>query len=208
MKNYKLSTKTGKILFAGFFKDYKSCLEEAVTRRIPLNHIDLNGKNLSNANLDDGMFSHADFSRCNLTGANMSECYLKETNFSGAALFNTCFAYSNLNRCNFHNASFGATDMTGAIIDGSQFSTLSTFTIDFTKLRQMKNCTFTNQHGIIANLSTPPIVIHGLGRSPVIMLDEHIFEGHRRIQTKHANTLLQSIAKLHGQVDKKYVKIN
>lgn len=213
MQNYKLQTKdTNKTLFAGFFKDYKTCLEEAVRRRIPLHSINLKNKNLSNANLDDGVFSSADFHGTNLTGANMSECYLNGANFQNASLFNTCFAYSNLSNANFQDASFGATDMAGCIIDNSQFSTLSTFTIDFTKIRQMHDCIFITRNGAISKLSTPPIVISGIGKSPIIMLDEHIFEGHHRIESKQSKRLLEVIANLHNQAStpptiKKYGKI-
>jgi len=200
MKNYKLiSLRTGETLFAGFFKDFKTCLEDAVIRHIPLNHIDLKGKNLSNANLDDGIFGYADFSGANLTGSNISESYCKGANFEGASLFNTCFAYSNLSSCNFTNASFGACDISGAIIDGSKFSTLSAFTIDFTKTKQMRNCVFLANDGSISSLSTPPICITGIDKSPIIMLDEHIYRGHRRLEKAHTQKLLKAIANLHDK---------
>ncbi|NCT40386.1 MAG: pentapeptide repeat-containing protein [Alphaproteobacteria bacterium] len=182
MKNYKLISKdTEKTLFSGFFQDFKTCLEEAVSRRIPLNKINLSGKNLSNANLDDGIFGEADFTNTNLTGANISESYCKGANFENASLFNTCLAYSNLTGCNFKHASFGATDMSAAIIDRAQFSTLSAFTIDFTKIRQMRGCTYHAHDGQISTLSKPPIVITGIAPSPIIMLDDHVYTGHHRI---------------------------
>jgi len=199
MKNYKLtSLRTGETLFAGFFKDFKTCLETAVMRRTPLHHVDLKGRNLTNANLDDGIFAHANFSGSNLTGANLSESYCKGANFAGTSLFNTCLAYSNLTTCNFQDASFGATDMAGAVIDGARFSTLSAFTIDFTKARQMHGCTFTAHDGSISSLSTPPICITGVDKAPIIMLDEHIYRGHRRLEKKPAQQLLKALANLYG----------
>ena len=198
MKNYKLvSAKTGETLFAGFFQDLKTCLEEAVIRRIPLHHINLKGQNLCNANLDDGIFGYADFSGTNLTGANLSESYCKGANFSETSLFNTCFAYSNLSMCKFKEASFGATDMTAALISGSEFSSLSAFSIDFTKIKQMNHCAFISHDGSVSSLSTAPIVITGLDQLPIIMLDEHIYRGHKRLASKPANRLLKAIANLH-----------
>ena len=182
MKNYRLTKKeTQETLFAGFYKDFKTCLEEAVKRRTPLFDIDLRNKNLSNANLDDGIFGHADFTGCNLTGANLSESYCRGANFSGASLFNTCFAYANLTECHFLDTSFGATDMTGSIIDRSQFSTLSAFSINLNKAKQMNECIFIANDGTITELSEPPIVINGMNKAPIIVTKTHILKGHSRI---------------------------
>jgi len=194
MNNYKLtSIKTGETLFAGFFKNFKSCLEEAVSRKITLHHINLKNKNLTNANLDDAILSCANFQGANLSGANISECYCKGANFKDTSLYNTCFAYSNLSQSDFTGAQFGATDMSGAIIDRAKFSTLSAFSIDFANTKQMHECTFTAQDGNISTLSNPPIVITGLRPSPIIMLDNDIYNGHRRIENNSKN---------------RYVKIN
>jgi len=202
MKNYKLtSKKTNQTLFAGFYPDIKSCLEDAINRRTALPHVDLRTQNLSNANLDDGIFPHADFSGANLTGANISESYCRHANFNETALYNTCFAYSTLSMCNFKGAHFGATDMSGAIIDGAQFNTLSAFTIDFTKTKQMQGCTFINNTGQIAQLSAPPIIINGISKSPIIMLGDHIYRGHKRLDHKHAQHLLAAIANLHTTIN-------
>lgn len=185
MQNYKLITiTTRETLFAGFFKNFTTCLETAIVKKIPLNNIDLRGRNLTNANLDDGIFSDADFSNTNLTGANMSETYCRNANFENASLFNTCLAYSNMSNCNFKGASFGATDMSASLIDGAQFSTLSAFTIDFSKVRQMRNCTFHADDLAVSKLSKPPIVITGLRNSPIMMLDDDIYHGPKRIAPK------------------------
>lgn len=194
MKNYKLQSKTtGETFFAGFYKNYKTCLEEAVKRHIPLHNIDLRNRNLCNANLDDGIFGYADFSGSNLTGANMSECYLKEANFQNTSLFNTCFAHSNITNCNFQDASFGATDIAGAIIYNCTFSTLSSFSLDFNQARQIENCVFISEHGQISRISRPPIVVSGLNNSPIIILDDQIFEGHTPITLQKSKTLLAQI---------------
>ncbi len=197
MQNYKLiSQKTGETLFAGFFKDYTTCLEEAVKRHIPLNNVSLKNRNLSNANLDDGIFADADFSGSNLTGANMSECYLKDARFENTSLFNTCFAHSNLTGCDFNGASFGATDISGSILQGCSFSTLSAFTLDFCKAREMGQCAFISHQGQSSKISTPPIVLSGLGKLPIIMLDDDVYEGHRRINKQYSYRLMNMILEI------------
>ncbi|MFK7839088.1 MAG: pentapeptide repeat-containing protein [Bdellovibrionales bacterium] len=194
MKNYKLISKIDeKTIFSGFYKGFITCLEDAVLRKIPLHNINLNGKNLTNANLDDGLFANADFSNTNLTGVNLSESYCKGANFSNASLFNTCLAYSNLINCNFKGASFGATDMSAALLDQSEFSTLSAFSIDFTKTKQMRNCIFIDYDGCISTLSKPPIVITGIQSKPIILMDDQIYFGQSRLE---------------NNAKEKYIKIN
>ena len=205
MKNYKLVSKeTNETLFAGFYKDFKTCLEEAVVRRIPLFHADLRNKNLCNANLDDGIFGHADFSGSNLTGTNLSESYCQNANFTNTSLYNACLAYSNLRNANLQGASFGATDITNAIIDGVQFSTLSAFNLNFFSTRQMQNCIFISHEGAISRMSKPPIVIHGLNKAPLIMTDDAAHIGHKKIQ--NARSLL-AIEKLATRKTKKHVDL-
>lgn len=188
MKNYKITTRdTNEQLFAGYFKDFKSCLEAAVSRRKALNNANLSHQNLSNANLDDGIFAGADFSGSNLSGANLSEAYCKGSNFSQTTLFNTCFAYSNLIGCNFQDASFGATDIAGALIDNSTFSTLSAFTLDFNKALQMQQCLFISHDNKYFEFSSPPITIHGLSAQPITLLENQILEGHRHIRKQRAD---------------------
>ena len=184
MKNYKIARHdTSQTLFCGYFKDFKTCLETAISNKINLHYADLSAQNLTNANLDDGVLSHADFSKTNLSGANLSETYCKGANFSESSLFNTCFAYSNLNNCNFTDAEFGATDIIGSIIDGATFSTLSAFTLNFTTTRQMKDCHFITEHGEHIEFSEPPITIQGLSKQPTMIIGDKTFEGHKRIHT-------------------------
>lgn len=194
MKNYKLtSKKDNQTLFAGYFKNLTTCLEEAIIRHTPLPHIDLRGQNLTNANLDDAIIPYADLTNANLSGANLSESYCKNAIFKNTSLFNTCFAYSNISNCDFRGASFGATDMTAALIDGIQFSTLSAFGIDFGKTRQMHDCTFTARDGTATTLSRPPIVINGIHTAPIIITETNIYNGHKRLTAEHAKHLLQRL---------------
>ena len=205
MENYRLTTKDkSRTLFAGFFKDFKTCLEEAIRRNIPLYNIDLSNKNLMNANLDDGIFGLANFSNCNLTGANMSECYLKDATFSSASLFNTCFAYSNLSGCNFTDAQFGATDITGCILDKSQFSSQSAYFLSFSHSRQMKDCVFTFEDGETQNCSTPPVVISGIAKKPIILMQNQAYQNLSKLNDMQTHCLIKEAL---ASAQKQYEKI-
>lgn len=196
MRNYIIHTTDENLaLFKGQFTNFKDCLEQAVKNRITLERADLRNKNLTNANLDDAIMPGADLSGSNLSGANLSEAYLRGSNFSGAALYNTCMNDSNISACNFADASFGATDIHGTIISDSQFSTLSCFTLDFPRTRQMSGCIFINPDGRICTMSKPPIVIRGAGNDPIILMDRHVKSGHNIIDHKHLKPLAEKLTR-------------
>jgi hypothetical protein len=179
MQHYRLeSVHTGQTLYEGRFYSLVACLENAIANRINLNFVNLRNLNLSNANLDDGLLAHADFTNTNLSGANLSEATLSGALFNGAALYNTFLCESDLTRCDFKNASFGATDIHDADLSRSQFSTLSCFTLDFTRARSMNGCVFFNPDGKICKMSRPPIVIRGLMHDPIVLMDDTIKAGH------------------------------
>ncbi|MCC6597668.1 MAG: pentapeptide repeat-containing protein [Alphaproteobacteria bacterium] len=179
MTQYQLrSTQNNSLIFEGNFTSFRACLEHAVNLRLNLEHIDLSHKNLSNAHLDEALLRGANFTGTNLSGANLSDSQLSGACFDSAALYNTCLALSDLEGCNFENASFGATDIHGTILDHARFSTLSCFSLDFTRARQMGGCHFVNPDGRICRMSRPPIVIRGLGREPLVLMDEDIKAGH------------------------------
>lgn len=195
MQHFKVQTTTDKTtLFEGHYKSIKHCLEDAIQNNTPLCHADLSGTNLTNANLDDAILPYADFTNTNLSGANISESYLKGSVFKNTALYNTCFAYSNMTTCNFQSASFGATDICGAIISGAEFSSLSCFSLDFQTARQMDNCIFISHDGHINPMSKPPIVIKGFHNRPIIMTDHNILAGHNRINLSKCETLAKKLS--------------
>ena len=194
MKSYQLrSINHDAVMFEGRFKSFKDCLEHAVLDRVALDCVNLRDKNLTNANLDDAIMPYADFRGSNLIGANMSEAYLKGSNFAGTALYNVCFNDSNMSACDFDNASFGATDIHGSIISQSQFSTLSCFSLDFNSVRQMGGCIFINPDGRICQMSRPPIVIRGMGRDPIILMDRQVKAGHNIIDHKRLSALAEKL---------------
>ena len=182
MKHYQLQTiNNSTILFEGTFLSFQDCLETAINQKINLDQINLSNQNLSNANLDNAIIPRADFTGANLTGANLSESYLRGAHFKNTTLYNTCLCYSNLSECSFKDSFFGATDIFGAILRKSHFSTLSCFTLNFSTARHMEECTFINPNGTISKMSQPPIVINGLINQPLIIMDNEIKAGHNTI---------------------------
>lgn len=186
------STKTKETLFEGIFPSFKTALEIAVQDRVHLGHANLRGKNLSAANLDDAILPHADFTGSNLTGTNLSEAMLSNAVFKNTGLYNACFSYSNLTACDFKDAAFGATDIAGSILNLAQFSTLSSFSLNFKSARQMHGCTFTNAKGVTTQMSRPPLVIMGLGQSPLIMFEGIALMGHRELSPCKVAELCQT----------------
>ncbi|MCB9983347.1 MAG: pentapeptide repeat-containing protein [Rhodospirillales bacterium] len=195
MQHHQLrSIKDDSVLFEGRFETLKACLEQAVADRVALHCVNLRCQNLTNANLDDALMPGADFSGANLTGANMSESYFKDTNFTGTALYNTCFCDSNISACNFEDASFGATDIHGAILSQARFSTLSCFNLDFVTARAMTGCVFTNPDGTLCPMSRPPIVVRGAGNEILVQLDHHTKTGHNIVESQHLRQILGKLS--------------
>ncbi|MGB0719373.1 MAG: pentapeptide repeat-containing protein [Bdellovibrionales bacterium] len=196
MKAYTIhSRNTGKTLYQGIFKSFKSCLEQAVADNVTLIGADLRHRNLTNADLDGAKLPQVDFTGTNLTGANLSEAYLKNADVSQTALYNTCLAYSNLCDCDFTSASFGATDITGCILTGSRFSSLSFVTLNFSAAKAMDNCAFIDRNDVVHSMSQPPIVLTGLSDTPMIISDHYTHLGLTAIGPCHRETLFQNITK-------------
>lgn len=186
-----LSTNDNTILFEGRFHTFKHCLEQAVRDKARLNNADLRQKNLSNATLDDGLFAQADFSGSNLTGANLSEAILRGAHFNSTDLYNTCFAYSDLQGCIFSDASFGGTDIAGSNISHAVFSTLSCFSLDFVDAAAMDSCVFTNPDGLVATMSSPPLVIKGASKKTIIFMDKNVKIGNELFDYRNGITFLK-----------------
>ncbi|MDH5722839.1 MAG: pentapeptide repeat-containing protein [Alphaproteobacteria bacterium] len=165
------SHKTGKIIFSGPYNSVVDCLEDAVSKKINLAYVDLRYQNLSNANLDDAHMPYANLTGCNLSGTNFSESILHESDFQHASLYNCYLSYSDLQGCNFRHSDFGATNIVGANIENCSFSTLSCFTLDFSHASSMKGCTFNHYNGDVYPMSGSPVVISGLFKTPVIIMD-------------------------------------
>lgn len=170
---------TNKTLYEGRFSSAAACLEQAVIDKTDLSGIDLRRLNLSNANLDDAIMPGAWFEGSNLTGANLSEANFAGSYFTDAALYNACLCYSDLSGCNFENANFGATDIAGAVLDQCWFSTLSCFSLDFATSESMTNCIFNDLSGQLCPMSKPPVVIQGLLRQTIVLMDQDMKLGNR-----------------------------
>ncbi len=173
------STEDDTVLYQGQFVSVTACLESAVTQQINLENIDLQNANLMNANLDEAKMPGANLSGANLSGANLSESQLNGANITNAALYNTCLCYSDISYCSFEDSSFGATDITGANLAESRFSTLSTFSLDFTLVGNMEGCVFRDPGGTLCAMSRPPIVLSGLPNGPLVLMDHQVKIGAR-----------------------------
>ncbi len=164
----------GKTLFAGYYTSFTKCLEAAIAKNINLKHLDLQNKNLSNANLDNASMPCSLLNGANLTGANLSECNLKGSVFYNTSLYNTCLSYSDLSSCDFRCTNFGATLIDGANIQGSIFSNLSCFSLNFNLTTNMAGCLFTSSSGDIHKMSKQPMIIKGFMNQQIIILDHAI----------------------------------
>lgn len=177
-----LSYKTNKELFAGNFPSMAACLEAAINKNLDLSYADLKQKNLINGNFDGAHMPYALFSGANLTGANMSEANLTGSIFDHSDLYNTCLCFTNLSKCDFRESNFGGTDISGANLSYSTFSTMSCLDLDFTMTENMNGCIYVNPTKEICSMSNRPIVIKGMLSTPIIIFDTMI---------KIGNTLFQ-----------------
>jgi hypothetical protein len=169
-----------KVIYEGRYNSIRACVEDAIRQGETLDYIDLSGANLVNASLDGAKMRGASLKGANLSGANLSEADFRGSNFSEASLYNACFCWSNLASCNFHYAGFGATDISGAILNCCRFAGLSTFSLSFGESLSMKDCRYTDMHGRKMAMNSPPLVIGGLERS-LAVIDEDVIIGNTGI---------------------------
>lgn len=167
----------GRILYSGNHQNFRACVETAISDEISLRRADLRRTNLLNARLDGADLRGADFSGANLAGANLSEAQLDNGLFFGTTLVNAVICESSVKNGHFIDTSFGATLITGSLLDGSNFSTLSAFDLDFQSADSMKNSAFINPCHTICPMNRPPLVIRGLAK-PLVIMDRHLKIGH------------------------------
>ncbi len=163
------SIQNGNTLYEGDFTTVKACIERAVAEGVNLSHADLSYQNLAHANLDEAQLSGANFKCANLIGANLSEAMLDNADFTQCSLESTCFAFSSLKRANFTGSKFGGTYIEGATIDGAFFSGQSCFHLDFIQTHSMESCLYTDENNHQYIFSAPPLMIHGLPKTCVII---------------------------------------
>lgn len=192
---YKLKNHlTKKTLFEGSFPSLRACVEKAVELNTDLTEVDLSFANLSNAAMDNAYMPRSVLKGANLTGTNLSEATLDYSDFTDSALYNACLCLSSLTHCRFLGASFGATDIAGAIISGATFSTLSALNLDFFHAFAIKNCFFSDSDGKRTSFSKPPIVINGIMNTPVVIFENCIHIGTTRLPVA-ASGLIEALKK-------------
>lgn len=165
---------TGEVLYEGYFKTLRHCVETAIGEKICLDGVDLSGANLICANLDDAQMAGAKLSGANLTGANVSEAILDYADMTCVDLSQTCFAMSSLMNVNFYGASFSSTDVTDAVLSGCQFSCPSMFTVMWHRAALFSNCHYAHSHHNHQehyDLFKPPISVQGLARDFIVLDD-------------------------------------
>lgn len=165
------------LIYEGHHETAKQCIEQAITENITLSHADLRYANLQGANLDGAAMPHAQLDHVNLSGANISECDLSHASLKAAHLPDSCLCESDLTHCRFDGASFGATDITAAILDYAAFSTPSALSLDFQGARSMIDCTYMINERPIP-FTRPPLNINGMDW-PIALLDHHMLIGNQ-----------------------------
>ncbi len=98
--------------------------EQIVFRLLNISSCDLQGANLSYADISGAYCNQTNFSRANLKGSVLIDALFANANFQEADLTNTDFSGSNLAGANFQGANltgadFEATDLTGANFKGA-----------------------------------------------------------------------------------------
>ena len=144
--------------------------------------------------LDGAQMRHADFTGCNLDGTNLSESNLSHADFTDCTLYNACLAHSNLQFCDFMHAFFGATDITGADLSDTTFSSLSCFSLNFATALSTQRAHFRSADGRVSQMTDTPIIIHGSDPQPLVFIDKDMYLGHRSLRKNKAAEILKHIA--------------
>ncbi len=170
---------TNCVIFEGIYNSERECIEDAIAKNITLDYADLRFKNLACINIDSAQLNYVDFSNSNLNHANISEASLQGVNFENASLVGACLAESNMSGANFSGVEFGGTQIAGAIMNSCKFTTLSALTLPFQDTLSMQLCVFTNNREENFSFSRRPIIVSGLGSSPLAILENTILLGHK-----------------------------
>ena len=175
MQTYRLRHRDHTTLFEGEYRTYRECIEDALLQGICLNGANFAHTDLSEINLDGTRLHEVCFMGANLTGANISEAELHHCQFDDASLFNVCFAQSDLTGSIFSHASFGGTDIAGAILDDCLFAGLSALGINFQSGKSMRGTSYQAAMRR-CEMSIPPVVVSGLSET-IAVFDQDILIG-------------------------------
>ncbi len=168
MRKIKLMTTDQKHIYEGYHPTLNQAIEFAISRAIPLDHIDLSYRNMQHINLDGIRLVGGCFTGANLNGANMSECNFSECDFSNSDLSNACLCYSNINKCNFKYTLFSGADIAMASIENSYFKGFQSLYLNFHKAFRLHSLTFTH-HDKAHLFSSPPSLIRCRGHEVAIL---------------------------------------
>lgn len=167
---------THAVIFLGLFENMRQCAEAAIEQGLSLAHADFRHADLRGATLDGGDFEGADFTNANLTAANLSETNLTDARMHETDLTAACLCEARLIQVDFTGASFGATLLAGATMEGCIFSCPSALALPF---RDALLGTNTYHHeGVQLSFSAAPVVITGLAQR-LVFLDFFALIGNR-----------------------------
>lgn len=157
MRNIKLITLTGDVLYEGPHSSVKEAVESALSQNIPLHFIDLSYCELCHINLDGVFMNNACFREANLMGANMSEAKFFDCDFTAANLSDACLCYSDLTRCNFRYTRFGCTDISMTSLDFCDFQGNSFCQLDLTSAHRLVGLAYYTEEKIYRFASPPRV---------------------------------------------------
>jgi len=126
-----LDQKFGNLLKDSKVKKFNELKKKNKNLRLIFDDIDLSGKSLKGANLEnvkfrDARLDHINLENANLKGANLGGAYLLEGNFKNANLQN-----ASLQGANFQGASLEGANFQGASLDGANLQEANLFRANF-----------------------------------------------------------------------------
>ena len=163
--------RTGRILFQGYFTDIRAALEQAITEKINLNGLYLEGIDLSRANLDNAQLAHSVFHHCDLTRTNLSETILNQARFLDCDLSDSCLAYTYLRQTILIDTPLAHTELAGAHIENCVFNCPTALQLNYTTCRHFRNCVYIHDNRVYCPIHTQPITIQGLQYDITFMRD-------------------------------------
>lgn len=188
---------TRETLFSGHFKDWKTCLEAAIGSGVDLNYLVIEDADIGPANLDGGIFDYARFLRCNLRGANLSECSLVKTQFIQCTLNDVCLADSVASGARFLDSSMRHCDVDFADLRRALVGCTDFLKTDFSRVRDLSGAAFSFK-GHLCPMTHNPVFVRGLGLD-VVLLDEHVVWGGLVLRKDQLGVSAHSMAGIFAQ---------
>ncbi|GAB5387584.1 MAG: hypothetical protein Alpg2KO_05520 [Alphaproteobacteria bacterium] len=128
---------SGEAILKGMYRNDRTLLQRAVTRKLDLSGIDLTARSLAKADLEGGKLARARLDRADITEASLFYCVLEgaslerveamDASFQGTYLKNAILRRADLRNASFEGACITGTDFRGADLTGAVFSVKADF---------------------------------------------------------------------------------